>query len=695
MPSRDATPGESVLRLEDERFLRGRGRYTADHHRPGEAHAVVVRAPHAHAAIRAVDLDAARAMPGVLGVFADADLAEDGLGTFPCAVKFEATRPLVVPPRRVLARERVRYVGEPVAFVVAESLTEAMDAAEAVEIDYDALPAVVDAADALHEDAPQLWDEAPGNLAFVFERGDNGATERAFAAAAHVVELPIVNNRVAAVPMEPRAAIAEADAATGALRLEVTGQGVHGIRDALSKDVLHVDPETLAVFAEDVGGGFGLKNFPYPEHALLLWAARRLGRPVRWMSTNADDLMGAVHARAQTCRGRLALDASGRFLGLDVAITANLGAYASTVGPGSSTVAPATAMGGVYDIPAIAMTSRGAFTNTAPVDAYRGAGKPEANFIVERLIDAAARQCGFDPVALRRMNVVETFPYRKALGAVMDCGAFAAAIDAAAAAADTAGFAARRDEAAARGRLRGLGVACFLESARGSPAEEAGVRFAADGMIEIVTGTESNGQGHETAFTQVAAARLGLPMERFRFVQADTRRTRMGNGHGGARSMHMGGGTLALALEQMLETAGPIAAQLLQADADSVVYEAGRFVVRDAGGRGGDGRAVSLAEVAGAAAGAEVGPAVGLDTLVRREDAPITFPSGCHVAEVEVDPGTGVVTIVRYVAVDDYGRMVNPMLTLGRCTAASPRGSARRSAKTSSTTPPGSSSPAR
>ncbi|RAH98418.1 carbon monoxide dehydrogenase [Acuticoccus sediminis] len=660
MPSIDPSSEGSIPRLEDERFLLGRGRYTADHHRPGELHAVVVRSPHAHADLKSVDTGAAREMPGVVGVFSDADLAADGLGPLPCEMTLDAVSPLVKPPRWILARERVRYVGEPVAFVVAETLAQAMDAAEAVDVDYDALPVVVDEVEALGEGAPQLWDEAPGNLAFVFERGDREATEQAFAGAAHVVELPLVNNRVSAFPMEPRAAIAEADD-SGRMTLEVTGQGVHGIRSTLAKSVLHVAEDDLAVFAEDVGGGFGMKNFPFPEHALLLWAARRLGRPVRWVSTNADDLMGSVHARALKCRGRLALDAEGRFLALDVEIVANLGAYASTLGPGSSTLAPAAAMGGVYVIPAIAMRTRGAFTNTAPVDAYRGAGKPEANFIIERLIDAAARQCGFDPVALRRINVVDAFPYRKALGVVVDCGGYREAIDKAVAAADYDGFAARRAEAEARGRLRGLGVACFIETARGAPVEEAGVRFAEDGAIEIVTGTESNGQGHETAFTQVAAARLGLPMERFRYVQADTRRTRMGNGHGGARSMHMGAGTLALAIDRMLAAAGPIAAQLLQADPGDVEYAGGVFAVRGSGGR-----AVPLADVARAARAADVGPAEGLDTLVRREDAPITFPGGCHLAEVEVDPATGEVRLKRYVAVDDYGRMVNPRLVEGQ-----------------------------
>lgn len=653
----EISPQGAIPRVEDLRFVTGRGRYTADHHRQGEAVGYVVRSPHAHALVRDVDAGAARAMPGVVAVLTAEEMAADGLGTFPCLTQFEAVTPLRVPPHHALAMGRVRYVGEPVAFVVAESLAAAMDAAEAIDIDYEALDAVTDAEAALEAGAPELWQEAPGNLAFTFRKGDRAAVEAAMAGAAFTVSLGLVNNRVSALPLEPRAAIGEVDPATGALTLEVSGQGVHGTRDVLAQ-VLGVAPDTVRVFAEDVGGGFGLKNGAHPEHALVLWAARRLGRPVRWISTQSDELMGSVHGRAVSARACLALDETGRFLALDVAMVADAGAYASAFGLGATTSASSVVLGGVYDIPVIALESRGAFTNTAPIEAYRGAGKPEANYVLERLIDAAARRYGFDPLELRRRNVITTFPATKALGAVVDTSALAASIEAAAARADYRGFAARRAEAEGRGRLRGIGVACFLESARGAPAEEAGLRFAEDGTIEVVTGTESNGQGHETAFVQVAAARLGLPMEAFRFVQADTAATRMGNGHGGARSMHMGAGTLAEAVDAMLEAARPLAAQLLQAEPDQVSYADGTFLAA--------GRSVSLVELAAAARRPDVGPDHGLDTLVRREGAPFTFPSGCQIAEVEIDEGTGAVTLVAYVAVDDYGTIVNPMLAEGQ-----------------------------
>nr|WP_232372314.1 xanthine dehydrogenase family protein molybdopterin-binding subunit [Acuticoccus mangrovi] len=645
--------------MEDRRFLTGHGRYTADHSRPGELVGVVVRSPHAHAVISSIDTTAALAMPGVVAVWTASDLAADGLGTLPCNVSVNGVTPLVVPPHRALAQDRVRHVGEPVAFVVAESRAAAEDAAEAVAVDFEALPAIVSPIAALEAGAPALWDEAPGNLAFTFEAGDRAATDAAIAGAAHVVALPLHNNRVSALPMEPRAAIATLEA-DGTLLLEVSGQGVHGIRRALARSVLHIEEAALAVFAEDVGGGFGLKNFAFPEHVLVLYSARRLARPVKWISSLSEDLMAAVHGRAMDCLARLALDETGRFLALQVDIVSDLGAYASSFGPGAATGAVPSALGGVYDIPAMFLRSRGAFTNTAPVDAYRGAGKPEANYIIERLIDAAARRFGFDPVALRRRNVVDAFPYRKALGAVVDTGRFKENIETALDLADHAGFATRKAEAAAAGRLRGIGVACFLETARGAPDEEAAIRFAADGMIELVTGTESNGQGHETAFPMVAAERLGLPLDSFRYIQADTRKTRVGGGHGGARSMHMGAGTLAMAIDEMLEKAAPVAAQLLQADPDDVVLRDGRFTA------GGDAPSIALLDLPAAAREAGLLAAGGLDTTVFRQNAPITFPGGCHVAEVEVDAETGVVTIVRYVAVDDYGRVVNPQLTEGQ-----------------------------
>jgi aerobic carbon-monoxide dehydrogenase large subunit len=454
--------GQSIRRVEDARFLTGGGRYVADIEVPGALHLHVLRSPHAHARIASVEAGAARAMPGVRAVLTGADLAAAGLGPLPCPAVVETIGPLVVPERHALARTHVRHVGEPVACVVADGAAQARDAAEAIAVEYDSLPAVVDPVAALEPGAPQLWPEAPGNLAFRFARGDRAAVEAAFARAAHVVALDLVNQRVHAAPIEPRAAIGRHDAATGGYDLLLSGQSVHNIRDQLAGAVLRIPPGRLRVHCPDVGGGFGLKNFLFPEYVLVLHAARLLGRPVRWVADGSEEFQAAVHGRAMRGRARLALDAMGRFLALHSDMLAEMGAYCSSHGPACPTNACSTAMGGVYAIPAILHEVRGVFTNTTPVDAYRGAGKPEANTIIERLAEEAARRHGFDPVALRRLNTIREFPYRSALGMRMDTGRFAANLDAAEALADRPGLAARRSESQARGRLRGLGIACFL-----------------------------------------------------------------------------------------------------------------------------------------------------------------------------------------------------------------------------------------
>jgi carbon-monoxide dehydrogenase large subunit len=571
----DGFIGRSLRRLEDHRFLTGRGRYVEDIDLPGQLHAVVLRSPHGHAAIDHIDAAAGRAMPGVRGVFTAADLDADGIGPLPCIAQVATAGPMVAPPRHALARQRVRHVGDPVAFVVAETRDQARDAAERLGVAYRPLPAVTEAVAALAPDAPLLWDEAPGNLSYRFERGDKAAVAAGFAAAAHVVEIELVNNRLVVVPIEPRAAIGSYDRAADRLDLLLTGQGVHSLRQQLAASVFGVPAEHVVVHAPDVGGGFGVKNFLYPEWVLVLWAARRLGQPVKWVAERGEEFVSAAQGRDNRTRGRLALDAGGRFLALDVETFANLGAYLSTNGPGSSTNSPASAMGGVYDIPAVFMSVRGAFTNTVPIDAYRGAGKPEANYLIERLVDAAARRLHLDPIEIRRRNAIDRFPYRSGLGVTIDCGRFAANLDDIAAL--TGGFAERRRETAARHRLRGLGIACFLETSRGTPGERAEIRFAADGRVELVLGTQSNGQGHETSFPQMAADLLGLPLEAFRFVQADTRAVKSGNGHGGARSMHMGGAALHQAALMVIAKGRMIAAHLLQADAAEIVFAGGVF----------------------------------------------------------------------------------------------------------------------
>jgi len=655
--------GRSLRRLEDQRFLTGQGRYLDDIDLPGELYGVVLRSPHGHAAIEGIDTASARAMPGVRGVFTAADLDADGVGKLPCIAQVATVAPIIVPPRRALARDRVRHVGDPVAFVVADTKDQARDAAERIAVAYRPLPAVIDAMAALAAEAPLLWDEAPGNLSYRFERGDKAAVDAAVGGAAHTIEIELVNNRLVVAPIEPRAAIGHYDAAADRLELLLTGQGVHSLRQQLANAVFHVPPDRIVVSAPDVGGGFGVKNFLYPEWVLVLWAARRLGRPVKWIAERGEEFVSSAQGRDNHTKGRLALDHDGRFLALDVETVANLGAYLSTNGPGSSTNSPASAMGGVYAIPAVFMAVRGVFTNTVPIDAYRGAGKPEANYLIERLVDRAARRLARDPVALRRRNLISHFPYRSGLGVTIDCGRFAANLDEMTQLVLTEGFAARRQEAADRGKLRGLGIACFLETSRGTPGERAEIRFEPEAGITLVLGTQSNGQGHETSFPQIAADLLGLPIGAFRFVQADTRDVKSGNGHGGARSMHMGGTALHLAAQMVLSKGRAVAAHLLQADASEVSFSAGRFTV-GGGERGID--LLPLAEAARDAANLPDGMTPGLDADAYNGSDVFTFPSGCHAAEIEIDPETGAVTLERYAAIDDYGRLINRMLTVGQ-----------------------------
>jgi aerobic carbon-monoxide dehydrogenase large subunit len=656
MGNPDAMIGRSLRRFEDARFLRGKGRFVEDIDAAGQLHGVVLRSPHGHAEIAGIDASAARALPGVSGVFTAADLAADGIGPLPCIAQVATVAPMIVPPRFALAGNKVRHVGDPVAFVVAETRDIARDAAELVAVDYRILPAVVDGPAALLPRAPLLWDEAPGNLSYLFERGDKQAVEAAMARAAHVVEIELVNNRLVVAPIEPRAAIGSYDTASDSFDLLLTGMGVQSLQAQLADSVFRLPRERMRVHAPDVGGGFGMKNFLYPEWVLVLAAARRLGRPVKWVGERGEDFLSSAQGRDNQTKGRLALDADGRFLALEAETIANLGACLSTNGPGSSTNAPSTAMGGVYAIPAIFMSARGVFTNTVPIDAYRGAGKPEANYLIERLVEQAARRLAIDAVELRRRNLISEFPYRKALGAVVDSGKFIANLDAAVARA-------RPAATPSAGELRGLGIACFLETARGTPNEGAEIRFETDGEVSLLLGTQSNGQGHETAYAQIAADLLGLPIETFRYVQADTREIPRGNGHGGARSMHQGGFALHRAAEAVLAKGRAVAAGLLQAETAAVDFADGRFTVR------GSDRSIDLLAVARAAADTANlpdGVAPGLGARVWNECDLITFPSGTHVAEVDIDPETGLVTLLRYLAVDDYGRMINPLLTRGQ-----------------------------
>jgi carbon-monoxide dehydrogenase large subunit len=652
--------GQSLRRREDARFLTGQGRFIEDIAIAGQAWMHVVRSPHAHASIVRIQADLACAMPGVLGVFTSVDLGE--LGPLPCTVPVASVEPMIVPPRFALAQGRVRHVGDPVAFVVADGRDEARDAAESVVVDYEVLGAVVDPAAAMADSAPLLWTEAPRNVSYQFQKGDSAAVAAATAAAAHMVELQLINNRIIVGAQETRGAIATYD--ERGFHLQFSGAGVHQLRTQLAQSIFRVSLDRVRVSCPDVGGGFGVKNALHPEYVMLLWAARRLGRPIKWIGERSEDFITTAQGRGTVTRAKLALDADGMFLALEAAVIAELGAYMSTGGPGSSTNAPANAIGSGYVIPAIFMDVRGVFTNTVPIDAYRGAGKPEVNYLIERLIDEAARQYGYDPVDLRRRNLVTQFPYRKAVGSVIDGGCFVENLDGAIVNADRAGFPARREAASARGRLRGIGVTCFMETARGAPDEGAEIRFEDDGRVSLSVGTQSNGMGHETTYPQIAGDLLGLPPEAFRYVQADTALVRDGNGHGGARSMHMGGSALVKAVNVMLEKGRRIAAHLLQATVLETTFVAGCFVVR-----GEPSCSIDLISVARASrdpANLPSGEEPGLDTYVWNLLDVITFPNGCHVAEVEVDPDTGFVSLERYTAMDDFGTLLNPMLALGQ-----------------------------
>jgi carbon-monoxide dehydrogenase large subunit len=660
---RERYQGQSLARLEDQRFLTGRGTYVANEHVPGVLQAYVLRSPFAFADIVRLNLDAARKIPGVVAVFTEADLAADGIGDLPCVTVIDAAEPIVVPPRPALARGVVRHVGDPTILIVAESLEAAMAAGEAVDISYEARPCVTAATAALQPGAPPIWPEAPGNSAFLFQKGDAAAVAAAIASAAHVVECDLFNNRVVAAPLETRAAIGFHDRKTDRFLLSVTGQAVHDTRRVLANSVFKIPVEHLRVVVPDVGGGFGMKNYVYPEYALVLWAARKLGRPVRWVSERAEDFVSSAHGRDFFSRARLALGRDGRFLALEVKAVANMGAYLSTSGPISSTNAAGSAIGGVYDIPSVFYEVRGAFTNTPPIDAYRGAGKPEANYLIERLVNLASVRAGIDAIKLRRRNIIRKFPHRTAMGMKIDGGRFGASLDDAMELADLDGYPKRRKQSGKAGLLRGIGMACFLETSRGALNEFARAAFEADGTVSLAVGTQSNGQGHETAYPQIAADLLGLPISAFRFRQGDTDLLPGGNGHGGARSMHMGGAALVMAVEKLIAKGRLIAAHLLQAPVDQVAFVDGRFVVD------GTERGIEIGKVANAArdpANIPEGLTRGLEGDATNGSDLYNFPNGCHVAEVEIDPDTGVVRLDRYTIADDFGSLINPRVALGQ-----------------------------
>jgi aerobic carbon-monoxide dehydrogenase large subunit len=641
--------GKSVERVEDARLLTGKGRYTDDLQLPGMAHGVTLRSPYGHATLARIDATAARAMPGVLAVYLARDVAD--YGELPCVVPLSGP---IKTPRPLLAGDRVRFVGDGIAFVVAETREQARAAADSIEIDFDELPAVASVAAATAPGAPAVWPDAGGNVVFDWHVGNAEATDAALAGSAHVTSLGIVQNRIAPTSMEVRAAVGQWDPQAH-FTLTTGSQGVAGMQQMLAGLVMKCPADQLRIVTGDVGGGFGMKSFLYPEYALVLHAAKALGRPVKWTGDRSDAFQTDSHGRAMESIARLGFDSDGLITALKVETWSDLGAYQSQFGPAIQTLAGGRIIGGVYRIPTIHNRVYGVMTNTAPVDAYRGAGRPESAYIMERLLEAAARELGLEVDEIRRRNLLKPteLPHQNGLGLKFDVGDFPAVLDRALANADWPGFPARKAAARARGKRYGRGLCYYVEIAGGGSRDEfADVRVLAGGIVEVAVGTQSNGQGHETVYAQVTAERLGIPMEQVRIVQGDTGRLEQGNGTGGSRSMAWGGSAC-------LQVADDLVArglELAKADlGDEVDYADGLFRGRATN------NTLSLAELSEKHPGA-------LDGRARfaPEDPRPTFPNGCHVAEVEVDPETGRVEVTRYSLVDDFGTIVNPMLLIGQ-----------------------------
>jgi len=641
--------GKSVERVEDGRLLTGHGRYTDDLRLPGTVYGVTLRSPYGHAEIRSLDASAARAMPGVLAVYLADDMAD--YGELPCVVPLSGP---IKTPRPLLVKDRVRFVGDGIAFVVAETREQARAAADAIEIDFDELPAVATIDAAIAPAAPKVWPDAPSNDVFLWEVGNKDGADAAIAAAHHVTRLRVVQNRIAPTSMEVRAAVGEWAEEEG-FTLHVGSQGVAGMRQMLAAMVMKCPAEQLRIVTGDVGGGFGMKTFLYAEYALVLHAARQLGRPVKWTGERSDAFQTDTHGRAMVSDAALAFDKDGRITALKVETWSDLGAYQAQFGPAIQTLAGGRIIGGVYRIPAIHNAVHGVITNTAPVDAYRGAGRPESAYIMERLLEAAARELGIPVDDIRRRNLLTPaeLPHDNGLGLLFDVGNFPAVLDKALANADWTGFPARKAAAMARGKRYGRGLCYYVEIAGGGSRDEfADVKVLPGGTVEVAVGTQSNGQGHETVYAQVTAERLGIPIDQVKIVQGDTDRLDQGNGTGGSRSMAWGGGACLVAADDVIARGIELAKTDL---GDEVDYADGLFRGRATNAT------LSLSELAGKHPGA-------LDGRARfaPDDPRPTFPNGCHVAEVEVDPETGSVAIAHYSLVDDFGTIVNPMLLLGQ-----------------------------
>ncbi len=671
--------GQPTKRKEDFRFITGQGKYTDDHTKPGQAYAVFVRSPYAHANFSSIDTRAALQTPGVLAVLSGEELAGDGVRGLICgwAVNSKDGTPMRMGNHPALALGKVRHVGDQLAVVIGETLAAAKEGAEKVLVDYQELPAVISPAEATKPGAAQIHPEAPNNEIYDWELGDKANTDAAFAAAAHIVEIDIVNNRLVPNAMEPRAAIGEYDAGSGIYTLTTTSQNPHVARLVLSAFVNVAPEHKLRVIAPDVGGGFGSKIFIYPEETVCVWAAKKVGRPVKWTGERSESFLTDAHGRDHVTKAALALDANGKILGLRCRTIANLGAYMSTFSSSVPTYLYATLLSGQYNIANIYCEVQAVYTNTSPVDAYRGAGRPEATYVVERLVEEAARQMKIDPAELRRRNFVTQFPHQTPVIMAYDVGDYGASLDAAMKTADVSGFAARKAAAAKNNKVRGLGYSTYIEACGIAPSsavgslgagvglwESAEVRVNPTGSVEVLTGSHSHGQGHETTFAQLVADKLGVSIDQIEIVHGDTDKVQFGMGTYGSRSAAVGMTAISKACDKVVEKAKKIAAYVMEVPQGDVSFEDGQFAGIHSN------KKLAFAEVALAAyvghkfPTGEIEP--GLKETSFYDPLNFTFPAGCHICEVEIDRDTGVIEVVSFVAVDDFGTVINPMIVEGQ-----------------------------
>jgi carbon-monoxide dehydrogenase large subunit len=669
--------GQSVRRKEDYRFLTGSGQYTDDVNPAHHTHAYFLRSPHAHAKIRKIDTAKAKAAPGVVAVYTGEDLA--GVNGLPCGWLITGTdgQPMKEPPHWVLAKGKVCYVGDPVAMVIAETPDQAKDAAELIDTDYEVLPAVVNPVDALKSGAPQIHEGTPGNKCYTWAIGDKAAVDAAFAKAAHVTKLDIINNRLIPNAIEPRAAVASFSRADDGYTLYVTSQNPHVERLLMTSFVLGLPETKVRVIAPDVGGGFGSKIYLYPEETAMVWASKHVNRPIKWTAERSESFLSDAHGRDHVTHAELALDKDGKFLAMRVQTTAAMGAYLSTFASCIPTILYATLLAGQYTTRVIYCEVTAVFTNTAPVDAYRGAGRPEATYVVERLVHAAAAEMGIAQDEIRRRNFIRNFPYQTPVALLYDTGGYEPCLDEAMRIADVKGFAARKAEAAKRGKLRGLGYSSYIEACGIAPSNIAGALGARAGLFEagevrvnptggvtVFTGSHSHGQGHETTFSQVVASRLGIPIENVEIVHGDTGRIPFGMGTYGSRSLAVGGTAIIKAVDKIIAKGKKIAAHLLEAAEADIEFKDGKF------GVAGTDRSKAFAEIALAAYVPHNYPLdklePGLDETAFYDPTNFTFPAGTHICEVEIDPDTGVVEIKNFSACDDFGNVINPMIVEGQ-----------------------------